>query len=90
MAIAHSVGHVAATVSMSKVAVSFTHVIKSSEPAFSVLVSTFMLGETFPTPVYLSLVPIIAGCSLAAATELNFDLVGKYRKYIFLNFLGGF
>ncbi|XP_078157603.1 glucose-6-phosphate/phosphate translocator 1, chloroplastic-like isoform X2 [Carex rostrata] len=76
VAIAHSVGHVAATVSMSKVAVSFTHIIKSSEPAFTVLVSTFMLGETFPTPVYLSLVPIIAGCSLAAATELNFDLVG--------------
>lgn len=75
---AHTIGHVAATVSMSKVAVSFTHIIKSAEPAFSVLVSRFLLGETFPVPVYLSLLPIIGGCALAAVTELNFNMVGKY------------
>ncbi|KAJ4976841.1 hypothetical protein NE237_001947 [Protea cynaroides] len=76
VAVAHSIGHVAATVSMSKVAVSFTHIIKSGEPAFSVLVSKFFLGETFPMPVYLSLVPIIGGCALAAVTELNFNMIG--------------
>ncbi|CAD5176651.1 glucose-6-phosphate/phosphate translocator 2, chloroplastic-like [Musa acuminata AAA Group] len=76
VAVAHTIGHVAATVSMSKVAVSFTHIIKSGEPAFSVLVSRFVLGERFPVPVYLSLVPIIGGCALAALTELNFDMTG--------------
>ncbi|XP_051125996.1 glucose-6-phosphate/phosphate translocator 2, chloroplastic-like [Andrographis paniculata] len=76
VAIAHTIGHVAATVSMSKVAVSFTHIIKSGEPAFSVLVSRFFLGETFPLPVYLSLLPIIGGCALSAVTELNFNLTG--------------
>ncbi|KAL5548281.1 hypothetical protein UlMin_003512 [Ulmus minor] len=76
VAIAHTIGHVAATVSMSKVAVSFTHIIKSGEPAFTVLVSRFLLGETFPTSVYLSLLPIIGGCSLAALTELNFNMIG--------------
>ncbi|CAL9037650.1 unnamed protein product [Musa banksii] len=76
VAVAHTIGHVAATVSMSKVAVSFTHIIKSGEPAFSVLVSRFLLGETFPVPVYLSLVPIIGGCALAAVTELNFNMTG--------------
>ncbi|GER43120.1 glucose-6-phosphate/phosphate-translocator family protein [Striga asiatica] len=76
VAVAHTIGHVAATVSMSKVAVSFTHIIKSGEPAFSVLVSRFLLGETFPTSVYLSLLPIIGGCVLSAATELNFNLTG--------------
>ncbi|CAA3020629.1 glucose-6-phosphate phosphate translocator 2, chloroplastic-like [Olea europaea subsp. europaea] len=76
VAVAHTIGHVAATVSMSKVAVSFTHIIKSGEPAFSVLVSRFLLGEAFPTSVYLSLVPIIGGCALAAVTELNFNLIG--------------
>ncbi|KMZ63990.1 Glucose-6-phosphate/phosphate translocator 1, chloroplastic [Zostera marina] len=76
VAIAHTIGHVAATVSMSKVAVSFTHIIKSGEPAFSVLVSRFLLGDTFPTSVYLSLIPIIGGCSLAALTELNFNMIG--------------
>ncbi|KAI3804763.1 hypothetical protein L1987_26560 [Smallanthus sonchifolius] len=76
VALAHTIGHVAATVSMSKVAVSFTHIIKSGEPAFSVLVSRFVLGERFPMPVYLSLVPIIGGCGLAALTELNFNMTG--------------
>lgn len=76
VAVAHTIGHVAATVSMSKVAVSFTHIIKSGEPAFSVLVSRFFLGETFPLQVYLSLLPIIGGCALAAVTELNFNMIG--------------
>ncbi|KAK8951195.1 hypothetical protein KSP39_PZI004139 [Platanthera zijinensis] len=76
VAVAHTIGHVAATVSMSKVAVSFTHIIKSGEPAFSVLVSRFLLGETFPPAVYLSLLPIIGGCALAAVTELNFNMIG--------------
>ncbi|KAK6230328.1 hypothetical protein QUC31_001846 [Theobroma cacao] len=76
VAVAHTIGHVAATVSMSKVAVSFTHIIKSGEPAFSVLVSRLLLGEAFPLSVYLSLVPIIGGCALAAVTELNFNMTG--------------
>uniref|UniRef100_A0A0E0AKQ2 Sugar phosphate transporter domain-containing protein n=1 Tax=Oryza glumipatula TaxID=40148 RepID=A0A0E0AKQ2_9ORYZ len=76
VAIAHTIGHVAATVSMAKVAVSFTHIIKSGEPAFSVLVSRFFLGEHFPAPVYFSLLPIIGGCALAAITELNFNMIG--------------
>ncbi|CAA7022723.1 unnamed protein product [Microthlaspi erraticum] len=76
VAVAHTIGHVAATVSMSKVAVSFTHIIKSGEPAFSVLVSRFLLGESFPTSVYLSLIPIIGGCALSALTELNFNMIG--------------
>ncbi|KAI4388349.1 hypothetical protein MLD38_000683 [Melastoma candidum] len=76
VALAHTIGHVAATVSMSKVAVSFTHIIKSAEPAFSVLVSKIFLGETFPAAVYLSLLPIIGGCALSAVTELNFNMIG--------------
>ncbi|XP_028763959.1 glucose-6-phosphate/phosphate translocator 2, chloroplastic [Neltuma alba] len=76
VAVAHTIGHVAATVSMSKVAVSFTHIIKSGEPAFSVLVSRLLLGEAFPLPVYMSLIPIIGGCALAAVTELNFNMTG--------------
>uniref|UniRef100_A0A7N0UR93 Sugar phosphate transporter domain-containing protein n=1 Tax=Kalanchoe fedtschenkoi TaxID=63787 RepID=A0A7N0UR93_KALFE len=76
VAVAHTIGHVAATVSMSKVAVSFTHIIKSGEPAFSVLVSRFLLGESFPNAVYLSLIPIIGGCALSALTELNFNMIG--------------
>ncbi|TYH13969.1 hypothetical protein ES288_A06G181200v1 [Gossypium darwinii] len=77
VAVAHTIRHVAATVSMSKVPVSFTHIIKSGEPAFSVLVSRFLLGDSFPMPVYLSLVPIIGGCALSALTELNFNMTER-------------
>ncbi|PIA31880.1 hypothetical protein AQUCO_04700022v1 [Aquilegia coerulea] len=76
VAVAHTIGHVAATVSMANVAVSFTHIIKSGEPACSVLLSRFLLGETFPTGVYLSLIPIIGGCALSALTDLNFNMIG--------------
>ncbi|CAM8879349.1 unnamed protein product [Rhodiola kirilowii] len=61
---------------MSKVAVSFTHIIKSGEPAFSVSSLTVPPRRAFPLPVYLSLVPIIGGCALAAITELNFNMIG--------------
>ncbi|KAL2649393.1 hypothetical protein R1flu_017521 [Riccia fluitans] len=76
VALAHTIGHVAATVSMSKVAVSFTHIIKSSEPAFSVIVQRLLFGQSYPGSVYFSLLPIIGGCGLAAATELNFNMGG--------------
>ncbi|CAL9015189.1 unnamed protein product [Prunus brigantina] len=88
VAVAHTIGHVAATVSMAKVAVSFTHIIKSSEPAFSVLVSRFLLGESFPLSVYLSLFPIIGGCALAAITELNFNMIVLNYAAMCVGFMG--
>ncbi|KAG8052312.1 hypothetical protein GUJ93_ZPchr0001g32796 [Zizania palustris] len=45
--IAHTIGNVAATVSIAKVVISFIHIIKSGEPAFSVLVSRFFLMSTY-------------------------------------------
>lgn len=74
-ALFHTVGHISACVSFSKVAVSFTHVIKSAEPVFSVIFSSF-LGDTYPLAVWLSILPIVMGCSLAAVTEVSFNLGG--------------
>ncbi|KAA8524674.1 hypothetical protein F0562_011097 [Nyssa sinensis] len=92
VAVAHTIGHVAAMVSMSIVAISLTHIVKSGEPAFSVLVSRFLLGETFPVLVYLSLVPIIGGCALAAVTELNFNMTIERENIVMLIqlFYGGY
>lgn len=49
--------------------------IKSAEPVFSVIFSSF-LGDTYPLAVWLSILPIVMGCSLAAVTEVSFNLGG--------------
>ena len=65
----HMVGHVSACVSFSKMAVSFTHVIKAAEPVFSVILSGPLLGATYSPAVWASLIPIVLGCSMAAMKE---------------------
>ncbi|WOG95635.1 hypothetical protein DCAR_0414961 [Daucus carota subsp. sativus] len=80
-ALFHTIGHISACVSFSKVAVSFTHVIKSAEPVFTVVFSS-ILGDTYPLPVWLSILPIVFGCSLAAVTEVSFNLGGLWGAMI--------
>ncbi|KAJ4721408.1 Glucose-6-phosphate/phosphate translocator 1, chloroplastic [Melia azedarach] len=80
-ALFHTIGHISACVSFSKVAVSFTHVIKSAEPVFSVVFSSF-LGDTYPLKVWLSILPIVFGCSLAAVTEVSFNFGGLWGAMI--------
>ncbi|KAK6918080.1 Sugar phosphate transporter domain [Dillenia turbinata] len=63
------------------VAVSFTHVIESAEPVFSVVFSSF-LGVTYPIKVWLSILPIVFGCSLAAVTEVSFNFQGLWGAII--------
>uniref|UniRef100_A0A7S0ZCN0 Sugar phosphate transporter domain-containing protein n=1 Tax=Timspurckia oligopyrenoides TaxID=708627 RepID=A0A7S0ZCN0_9RHOD len=76
IAIAHTVGHVATVASLGSVAVSFTHVIKSMEPFFNVIGSAIVLRSVFPTPVYVSLLPIVAGVIVASVSELSFTWLG--------------
>lgn len=80
-ALFHTVGHISACVSFSKVAVSFTHVIKSAEPVFTVLFSSF-IGDSYPLKVWLSILPIVFGCSLAAVTEVSFNFGGLWGAMI--------
>ncbi|XP_061366921.1 xylulose 5-phosphate/phosphate translocator, chloroplastic [Gastrolobium bilobum] len=80
-ALFHTIGHISACVSFSKVAVSFTHVIKSAEPVFSVIFSSF-LGDRYPIQVWLSILPIVLGCSLAAVTEVSFNVQGLWGALI--------
>ncbi|CAI9786070.1 unnamed protein product [Fraxinus pennsylvanica] len=80
-ALFHTIGHISACVSFSKVAVSFTHVIKSAEPVFSVVFSSF-LGDSYPLKVWLSILPIVFGCSLAAVTEVSFNFGGLWGAMI--------
>ncbi|KAG2489028.1 hypothetical protein HYH03_012466 [Edaphochlamys debaryana] len=72
----HTVGHIAAVVSFSQMAVSFAHIVKSAEPVFSVALSGPLLGVWYPWYVWASLLPIVAGCSLSAMKEVSFAWSG--------------
>lgn len=76
VSIAHTVGHVSTVCSLGAVAVSFTHVIKSMEPFFNVVGSAVVLKEVFPVPVYLTLLPIVAGVTIASVSEVSFTWMG--------------
>lgn len=73
MAFFHLVNHVGVCMAINKSAVSFTHVLKAAEPFYSVAISGLM-GTFYSPLVYASLIPIVAGISLAVVTELNFSM----------------
>lgn len=72
----HAFGHCLTNVSFAAVAVSFTHTVKTLEPVFSAAGSYLVNGTVYPLPVYLALLPIMAGVALASATELSFTWLG--------------
>jgi len=65
--------HVGGVISFGLGAISFTHVLKATEPVWSALISALFFRDFLPLPVYASLVPIIAGVSLASLKELTFS-----------------
>eukprot|EP00871_Galdieria_phlegrea_P003100 jgi/Galph1/3791/GphlegSOOS_G2461.1 len=77
LALSHLIGNVLTNISLRQVAVSFTHTIKAAEPFFSVALSKlFIPGTTYSPLVYLSLIPIVGGVTLASASEVSFNWTG--------------
>jgi len=72
----HALGHIAANLSFAAVAISLTHTVKTLEPAFNVVLSQLILGQSTPLPAVLSLIPIMVGVGLASAGELSFNWMG--------------
>lgn len=71
-AMCHLGTHVGAVLSLGAGAVSFTHIVKASEPVVSAALSAIFLKQYFALPVYLSLLPVIGGVGLASLKELSF------------------
>eukprot|EP00903_Cladosiphon_okamuranus_P019421 g17856.t1 len=71
----HGGGQLATVLSLGAGAVSFTHVVKAMEPFFSALVAAVWFRQVFRWQVYASLVPVVAGVSIACAKEINFSWV---------------
>ena len=72
VALLHSLVHLGGVISMGAGAVSFTYIVKATEPAVSAFLAALILKSFLPIPVYLTLVPVIAGVSLASVSELSF------------------
>ena len=64
--------HVLGVISFGAGAISFTHILKATEPVWSALILGVCFREILPLPVYLSLIPIIGGVGLASLKELSF------------------
>lgn len=65
VALFHGGGQLATVLSLGAGAVSFTHVVKAMEPFFSALVAAVCFGQVFRPQVYVSLLPVVSGVSLA-------------------------
>ncbi|KAJ7968612.1 Triose phosphate/phosphate translocator, chloroplastic [Quillaja saponaria] len=76
VAVCHALGHVSSNVSFAAVAVSFTHTIKALEPFFNAAASQFILGQSIPIGLWLSLAPVVLGVAMASLTELSFNWTG--------------
>lgn len=72
----HGLGHTAVNFSFGAVAVSFTHTVKAMEPFVAAAISQLVFRKKVALPVWLSLVPVVAGVALASAHELSFNWVG--------------
>ena len=73
VAIYQTLTHISGVIALGAGSVSFIQVIKASEPAFTAFISAVFENEYFTIPVYLTLIPVIAGVAMASATELSFS-----------------
>ena len=63
-------------VALNYVEVSFTETVKSTAPAFTVVISRLLVGEVTGFYVNLSLIPVMGGLALCSANELSFHILG--------------
>lgn len=78
IACTHSLGNLASVISFASGSISFTHVVKASEPIVAAFLSSYILGQTLPVVVYLTLLPIVLGVALASLKEISFTYLGFF------------
>ena len=73
VALYQTLTHISGVIALGSGVVSFTQVVKASEPVFTALISATFLREYLPWQVYLSLVPVCIGVAIASTKELSFS-----------------
>ncbi|CAM9466781.1 unnamed protein product, partial [Scytosiphon promiscuus] len=74
VAMAHTMAHLAAVVSIGAGAVGFVQIVKGAEPLFTSFLS-FLAGSAMPWQVYTTLLPVIGGVAMASAGEISFSFL---------------
>ncbi|CAB1110699.1 unnamed protein product [Ectocarpus sp. CCAP 1310/34] len=75
MGFLHAVSHLTVVLGLGAGAVSFLQTVKAAEACFTALLSYLFLGQTMPLPVYLTLLPVVAGVALTCCGQgLRFSL----------------
>ncbi|CAM9715308.1 unnamed protein product [Ectocarpus sp. 4 AP-2014] len=69
MGFLHAVSHLTVVLGLGAGAVSFLQTVKASEACFTALLSYLFLGQTMPLPVYLTLLPVVAGVALTCCGQ---------------------
>jgi len=82
ISLGHLGTHIGAVISLGAGAVSFTHIIKASEPVVSAALSAVMLGAVYSPITYLTLIPIVGGVALASLKELSFTWIGFWAAIL--------
>lgn len=75
-ALCHALGNGLTSVAFASASVSFTHVVKTSEPIWMALGNLAFNGTRLPASQAMALLPIMFGVALASAGELSFTWVG--------------
>lgn len=76
LAMVFSVSIVTGNASLRYIAVSFNQAIGSTTPAFTALLSFWILGKQESRTVYLSLIPVMVGIMIASGWEPGFNMLG--------------
>jgi solute carrier family 35 protein E1 len=76
VACGHLGTHIGAVISLGAGAVSFTHIVKASEPVVSAFLMAVLMNKYFSWLVYSTLIPIVGGVALASLKELSFTWLG--------------
>jgi len=69
----HSIGMLLSLISFGAGPISFTHIVKASEPFFSALVSAIVFGIWMKPQVYITLIPVVGGVAYACLNERSFS-----------------
>ncbi|CAN0189346.1 unnamed protein product [Ectocarpus sp. 8 AP-2014] len=69
MGFLHAVSHLTVVLGLGAGAVSFLQTVKAAEACFTALLSYLFLGQTMPLPVYLTLLPVVAGVALTCCGQ---------------------